>query len=110
MNDVLGVWRKVIEVNGTSFESRSKQHPITYSIKLLEMYIRYREFFGDVYDFDNRISQNALYSLQAILSRKETNVKKTTAFVRLMNLLSISDKGHLVLLVFKKIFGKIIKR
>ena len=109
MSGVVGAWRRVIEENGTSYASRSNQHPITYNVQLLDMYTRYRTFFGAAYNFNDRISELALGCVRSLITQNEVNVKKTHELVRLLNLLTPSDKARLIKLIIQKAQRRLLK-
>lgn len=91
MNECMSVWREVIEKNGTNYASRVNSHIITYNIKLLDMYCRYKKFFKDEYDFDSTIRRMLLVCIKIILKNNETGINKISALKDCLSLVKMSD-------------------
>lgn len=91
MDDCMSAWRYVVKKNGTSYASRSNAHPISYNIKLLDMYYRYDEFFEDEYNFKPIIRQMLLICIKIIIKNKEDNINKFDAIKKCLNLASWND-------------------
>lgn len=91
MSDIMSVWRRVVEIDGTSYASRSSAHPITYGNKLLDMYCRYRDFFEKTYNFNPIIREMLLRQLKVSLIEKEENVNKKYELWKTLKLVKFSD-------------------
>ena len=91
MNDIMSVWRRAVEKNGTSYASRSSIHPITYGNKLLDMYCRYREFFKKDYNFNSIIREMLLTQIKVIIVAKENGVNKWSELYKAMRFVKLED-------------------
>lgn len=109
MSDVMGVWRKVVEENGTSYESRSKAHPITYRLKNLETRVRFQDFFREEYDFSEAIVENATFLIRAIIKQSEPGVSKLGAFSKTMSFLTPKEKIRVFCEVSRRTINKVTK-
>lgn len=103
--DIMTVWRKNIEQNGSSYASRTKQHEISYGLQHVSKYCIYNEIFNDTYDFKDEIVSNATEVLIAILKNKES-VSKQKALKELSRMLSFKQK----LLAVQACIKRVIKR
>ncbi|MDD3415815.1 MAG: glycosyltransferase family 2 protein [Lachnospiraceae bacterium] len=110
MEDLMGAWRKVIEECGTSYASRNNEHVITYGMSVLEMYCRYRTFFGSRYDFSMKIAQRACSIIVLLMRKSEKNISKTQQFVCLWRLLNNQDKINMVKYIGKRIGVKLKRK
>ena len=109
MSDTMSVWRKVVEENGTNYESRSKAHPITYRLKNLETRVRFQDFFREEYDFSEAIVENATFLIRAIIKQSEPGVSKLGAFSKTMSFLTPKEKIRVFCEVSRRTINKVTK-
>lgn len=110
MNDVMSVWREVVEKNATNYASRANAEPVKYGIAMLETYARYRSHFGKYYDFTDFFVQKAPPLILRILKGWcEPGVNRAKEFMHVMRLLSPGDKIRVFKALGIKAINKVTK-
>lgn len=91
MKECMSAWRFVQEKDGTSYSSRANNHKITYQIKLLDMYYRYKVFFQNEYDFKPVVREMLLITIKVILKNKESEITKIAALKECLKIADLAD-------------------
>lgn len=105
MDDCMSAWRYVQDDRGTSYSSRANNHKITYQIKLLDMYYRYKSFFKYEYNFKPIVRDMLLVTIKIIFKCREEGISKFKAIKDCLALASFTD---IILLPFYEIKRRLI--
>lgn len=107
MERPMSVWRRVVEANGTNYTSMAARNPIDDNINQLVMYINFRNFFKNQYDFNYSLREKFITCIYFILKSDIEIERKFKKIMKLFNRLELKDIMALPVVAFRYIISRI---